>query len=341
MQRLSQLLVNLKMILRLYLVSAVIFLFLLLCFEWVFAQGVPYTIKGKIISTLPIEQLQDIPVVLLRLNKEASPPMLPIQRSKTNERGEYTFKNIIPEASTEYLIGALIGKERIASKPIKLGARAVQVLNIEFSGGQNDNFDGKVSLDLSAIIYTNRLLIFHLLENFIRITEIIQIQNNKDVFISSQEQPLKITLPKNYQNFASFQVKDELLTSEVKDGDVFLTFQVPPAKSSLYFEYDLPFKTELTYTHPTMIENIPLNILFDQRYLEVVVLGEFLEFNQHGRYTIGAFTKPPLRELQINIHNKILPRRLFYIFGAVFFALTTLSLVIFKILLSKKKFTSH
>ena len=305
--------------------TAIIFTYFILLYS-LFAQNT-YSIKGKILSDLPIKQLQAIPVVLLKFQPESTPPMFPVTRSKTNEKGEYLFENIKATQKEQYLIGALILGNRISSEVVTLNNQKIQTINMEFFNPENNK---NISFDLNAIEYTNRLLIFHLVKNFIRITEIIQLQNNSNQIISSQKQPLHIVLPEKYQNFASFKIKEENLTSIVQENKALLTFEVPPAQSDLYFEYDLPFDKEYTYFHPPFSGGtIPLSILFDKRYLEITTLGNFLEFDQHERYTIGSFVINPQEKIQINIRSKITSKKLFWYLGSIFALLIICSLLVF------------
>ena len=290
-----------------------------------FAQKT-YIIQGKIISSLEKEKLNNIPIVLLKQNPNINPPLFPIARATTDEQGGYFFENIENEEGSKYLIGALIQGNRIASKAITLGKTPVQILNIEFLAEKK-----KITLDTSLIEYTNRVLVFHLLKDKIRITEIIQIQNHSDQTIYSQDQPLKLLLPADYQNFSSFQIKEEILKVQIKEDYALLFFQVPPNKSELYVEYDLPFLGQLTYTHPSFSqENTPLNLVFDQRYLSVVALGEFLNFDLHGKYTIASFPQPPQKPVVLSIRSKILPQKKFWILAYIFAAVALLSILIFQ-----------
>lgn len=313
--------------------TAIFFILLVITSNLVAQEN--YQIKGKILSDLPKENLKDIPVVLLKFQPESTPPMFPVARSQTNQQGEYLFENIDAQEKDLYLIGALILGNRISSEPIKLGNQKLQTINIEFFESKNQE---NISLDLNAIQYTNRLLIFHLLEGLIRITEIIQLQNTSNKIVSSKEEPLHIALPKNYQNFTSFQVKEEILTNELQEGVALLTFQVPPDRSELYFEYDLPFTKEYTYLHPSFSQGIiPVNILFDERYLKITAIGKFLEFDKHGRYTIAKISQPTNEGININIRSKILNQEIFWFFGGIFTLLVSCSLLVFSWKWHKKK----
>ena len=63
-----------------------------------------------------------------------APPMIPIQKSQTNEKGEYYFAGVKKEAEIEYLIGALIQGNRISSNRIQLKENQQEILNLEYFG---------------------------------------------------------------------------------------------------------------------------------------------------------------------------------------------------------------
>ena len=296
------------------------------CFAFVVFSQINYKIQGKIISSLEKERLSGIPVVLLKQNPNANPPLFPIARSITDAEGNYSFTGIEKEEGASYLIGALIEENRISSNAITLGKEPVQILNIEFF----PEVKRKISFDTSLIEYTNRLLLFNALKDKVRIAEIIQIQNNSNEAVNSQNQPLKLPLPKNYEKFSAFQLKEEILNAEAKEDYALLFFEVPPQKSELYVEYELPFYKELTYTHPPFSKpNTPLSLIFDERYLSIVALGKFLNFDKHGKYTIASFSKTQQEPITFSIRSKILYQNQIWIFAYIFTAVAILSIIIF------------
>ena len=113
-----------------------VFLFTLLLFSVLsftaLATEKLYRIQGKIISNLTEKEISNIPVVLLRFDTTITdgPPITPIQRSETNEKGEYIFQDIKKEENIEYLIGALIQGNRISSNRIQLKEQSTR--NVKF-----------------------------------------------------------------------------------------------------------------------------------------------------------------------------------------------------------------
>lgn len=300
-------------------------------------QGNNYTIKGKINSNLNEQELTNIPIVLLRFDPSItnSPPMSPIKRSQTNNKGEYIFDNIKAEDGIEYLIGALIQNNRISSKRIKLKNNLVEILNINFEGKQNFDLNSssqELKFDLTKITYTNNLLIFNLLEKTIRITEVIMIQNSNSSTVSSKNNPLKKELPEKFQNFQIFEVDNEKLSASIEDNFIFLIYQVPPGKSSIYFEYDLPIKKMLSYQHPLLDESQELSILYDPRYLEITAKKQLINLKQHGRYTIASLNLSDIEitNIDLKINKKIENKELFYIIIAIFLVMLVTSLIIFR-----------
>ena len=296
-----------------------------------------YTIQGKIVSNLNKDKLAKIPVVLLRFDTSITQgiPMAPIQRSETNSNGEYIFKNITKEPSVEYLIGALINGQRIASARIKLKDNLTEILNIEFKNLSQQITN--VSFDLNKITYQNTLLVFNLLKDAIRITTIINLLNTSQSDISSKENPLKIKLPSNYSNFQTFEIDSEKLTAEIKENEVLLNYQVKLGKSALYFEYDLKLeKNSLTYDLPIFEQGNGLNLLYDPRYLDIVTLGQTIEKSEHGKYTLGnvPIVANEIETLTFIVKKKLHNRNILYILGTIFFILMLCSMTIF--LLRKK-----
>ena len=188
-----------------------------------FAEEELYTIQGKIVSSLSGKEITNIPIVLLRFdaNIQDAPPVTPIQRSQSNEKGEYIFKGIKKEENIEYLIGALIQGQRVSSKRIQLKNNLQEILNIEYFG--TPSLAKEIRYNLKKINYLGNLFVFNLLKNKIRITEVIYLQNESETFISSQKNPLKRKLPKLQKNFQTFEIKDEKLTATLENNFAVLT----------------------------------------------------------------------------------------------------------------------
>ena len=110
-----------------------------------FASEKFYTIQGKIISNLSEKELTNIPVVLLKFDAsiQDAPPMIPIQKSQTNEKGEYYFAGVKKEAEIEYLIGALIQGNRISSNRIQLKENQQEILNLDCLYSLEDHIQNK------------------------------------------------------------------------------------------------------------------------------------------------------------------------------------------------------
>ena len=202
-----------------------IFLFAALLFSTLnftaFATEKLYRIQGKILSNLTAKEISDIPVVLLRFDPTITdgPPLIPIQRSETNERGEYSFKKIKKKEGVEYLIGALIQGNRISSNRIQLKDNLQETLNLEYFG--IPSLEKNIRYNLEKINYLGNLFVFNLLKNKIRITEVIYLQNASETFISSQKNPLKRKLPK-LKNFQTFEIKENLFAN----FELYLTIQI-------------------------------------------------------------------------------------------------------------------
>ena len=130
-----------------------------------FAEEELYTIQGKIVSSLSGKEITNIPIVLLRFdaNIQDAPPVTPIQRSQSNEKGEYIFKGIKKEENIEYLIGALIQGQRVSSKRIQLKNNLQEILNIEYFG--TPSLAKEIRYNLKKINYLGNLFVFNLLKN--------------------------------------------------------------------------------------------------------------------------------------------------------------------------------
>ena len=297
-----------------------------------FAEEELYTIQGKIVSSLSGKEITNIPIVLLRFdaNIQDAPPVTPIQRSQSNEKGEYIFKGIKKEENIEYLIGALIQGQRVSSKRIQLKNNLQEILNIEYFG--TPSLAKEIRYNLKKINYLGNLFVFNLLKNKIRITEVIYLQNESETFISSQKNPLKRKLPKLQKNFQTFEIKDEKLTATLENNFAVLTYTVPSGESNLYFEYDIsmPQKT-LSYTQPFLKKNNSVSILYDPRYLEVEVVGQNTTKNQDGKYLLKSIElkNTNTEGLNLIVKTKFANRSIFYFIIAGFFCLGLISLVIF------------
>ena len=318
-----------------------VFLFTLLLFSVLsftaLATEKLYRIQGKIISNLTEKEISNIPVVLLRFDTTITdgPPITPIQRSETNEKGEYIFQDIKKEENIEYLIGALIQGNRISSNRIQLKDNLKETLNLEYFG--IPSLEKEIRYNLEKINYLGNLFVFNLLKNKIRITEVIYLQNESETFISSQKNPLKRKLPKLQKNFQTFEIKDEKLTATLENNFAVLTYTVPSGESNLYFEYDIsmPQKT-LSYTQPFLKKNNSVSILYDPRYLEVEVVGQNTTKNQDGKYLLKRIELKDANTEVLNfiVKTKFANRSFFYFIVAGFFCLSVIGMVFF--LYSKK-----
>ena len=284
-----------------------------------------YIIQGKIISNLSKKELTNIPVVLLKFDAsiQDAPPIIPIQKSQTNEKGEYYFAGVKKEAEIEYLIGALIQGNRISSNRIQLKENQQEILNLEYFG--IPSLEKEIRYNLKKINYLGNLFVFNLLKNKIRITEVIYLQNESEGFISSQKNPLKIKLPELQENFQTFEIKNEKLNVTLEENFAALTYTVPSGESNLYFEYDLPMnKDSLNYTQPFLKKNNSVSILYDPRYLEVEVIGQKTTPNQDGKYLLKSIDLKDTNTESLNliVKTKFANRYFFYFIVAGFFCLS-------------------
>ncbi len=291
-----------------------------------------YTIQGKIISNLTEKEISDIPIVLLRFDTTVTEtsPITPIQRTQSNRKGEYSFKMIKKEKDVEYLIGALIQGNRIASNRIQLKKNLQEILNIEYFGVSN--FKKETRYNLKDINYLGNLFVFNPIKNKIRITEVIYLQNKSTFFVSSQKNPLKRKLPRLQENFQTFAIKDEELTATLENNLAELNYTVPSGESNLYFEYDIPMnKNSLNYIQPFLKKNNSVSILYDPRYLEIEVVGQNTTQNQDGKYLLKSIEIKDTNTEGLNfiVKTKFANRSFFYFIVVGFFCLSVISVVFF------------
>ena len=128
-----------------------LFLFFVIVTQLGFAQD-EFIITGQI-TKFDGQPAKNIPVVILRFNDALNPPLFPLSRSTTNEKGEYRFV-IVPEDDWQYTIGMLLDEQRLNTEYFRYEGQKNKRVDFRFPPTADDKRQitlfGKVTAEATA-----------------------------------------------------------------------------------------------------------------------------------------------------------------------------------------------
>lgn len=268
-----------------------------------------YLITGKINTSNP-EQSLSIPIVLMEIKMEGNPSIKPIQKTTSDSSGNFKFTLQASPAGTFYRISTIIKGQLIGSNPVKFEKKSRKInLVLELP----DNIEG-----LGKLFFDKNVLIFELWENFVRVTDIVIVENRGVATIDASKSPFKRQLPPSAKNINIINPPPGAEIKQV-DNEIQYKLTLPPGRHQLYMTYDLPTSTgsiNMVNTLPPTVGKmeiiVPKNSIqanFDPMYSQIsrqdknfdnqVFISQSIDIGQETSSVEVILTKIPLAQKKL------------------------------------------
>ncbi|PCI29598.1 MAG: hypothetical protein COB67_03740 [SAR324 cluster bacterium] len=218
-----------------------------------------HTIQGKVIDPTGKISLS-MPVVLMEIIMAEKPSVQPVQKTVSDQQGRYQFQIKELKEGAFYRISTVLDEQVLGSNPIrfKQGQTLVQ-LNLQIP----QTLEG-----IEHFSFEKHVLVFDLMEEGIRVTDIIGLDNRSGGTVDARQTPLTRKLPAEATNI---NVLDPLKGIEIINNNGELTYKLllPQGRHQLFVTYDLP-----TDSSELIFENsFPLGT----QELELIVPGKSIQ----------------------------------------------------------------
>ncbi|MCP4297840.1 MAG: hypothetical protein GY786_19780 [Proteobacteria bacterium] len=290
---------------------ALLLITLILCLNNLVLGQDSYLIKGKVTSNNP-EQPLSISVVLMEIKMKEQPSIKPIQKSTADANGVFNFKIKGSEAGTFYRVSTIVNGQVIGSNPVKFEGESRKIeLTLELP---------KVVKGVENINFVKNVLVFDLWEDFVRVTDIIILENRSGATIDASNRSFKRELPTQAMNINILDPPKGASIEQVGNS-VQYKLILPPGRYQLYMIYDLPAGTssmDMLNPLPPAVEEmeiiVPMDSVtanFDPTYSEV--LSRDKNFDNRIFHSQSIIPGKEISSVRIIISGIPLPqKKLFY-----------------------------
>ncbi|MCP4753184.1 MAG: hypothetical protein GY866_20025 [Proteobacteria bacterium] len=196
----------------------------------VFAADSVYRVQGKV-AFHDGSPASEIPVVLMKIAMDKQPKITPVQRDRTDKRGAYTFRISSLENNVFYRVNATFQGQMIGSEPVRFKpGQSSLTINLELP---------EIIVGFEHLTFLKSILVFELMDEAIRVTEIINFENRTNGSVDAKKTPFVKRIPRNAVNFRHVEKRKDF-RAVVSPGQVGFELIVPQGKHQLYFSYELP-----------------------------------------------------------------------------------------------------
>lgn len=189
-----------------------------------------YRVEGTLYQSSG-QPAADQPVVLLEITMSETPTVEPVRETRTGTAGDYRFSVIPTAKNVFYRVSARVRGQEIGSEPFRLSENnAVETVDLHIP----DMYEG-----IHHLVFQKEIIIIDTLEEAVRITEIIAVENPKDGMVNAKKIPFKMKLPNSARNFQQFE-RRRGVDVRVEQGYVIAELSLPPGRSQIVFAYEIP-----------------------------------------------------------------------------------------------------
>lgn len=196
-------------------------------------------------------------------------------------------------------------------KPLKPGVSLVQ-MRLEFL---------PVSQDPSYLSVVKNLFFFELLEDMVRVSEIILVENRFNGTLDLRKQPFSKQLPQGAENFGLMRSAGGV-KAQAAEGQAFISLALDPGQSQVFYSYELD--------HNQLGQSLSAGLLPGTREIELVRTSEGFDVSflgalknnvlvtQKGHGKEAFFSKkviapPGTEQIEFSVDVELMPqKRLFY-----------------------------
>lgn len=206
-----------------------------------------FDIKGVIINGAgtPINGAK---VSLFKIEMSSPPKLNSTLETKTDKEGEYIFDNQQGNQGYFYRVFAEFDGRDMISEPFrqpKTGSSVV--INLQLP---------EVSTDPTGFELQKELLIFEQGQSNLRVTNIINMENNSENIIDLKAQPMRLKLPVGAKNIVVVRRPDGT-EHKIENGEVLFNLQVKPGPQQILLSYFMDIEgSQMTLQYP-IPEGIP------------------------------------------------------------------------------------
>ncbi|MGK0290872.1 MAG: hypothetical protein ACI86H_002335 [bacterium] len=269
-------------------------------------KGGLHNIYGKILASDP-SVVSKISVVLFQLSKNKK-LRGPFMKTKTDESGNYQFKNIPSKDNVFYRVGAFVKGQGLSSKAIL------------FSSNQKNI---KINLTLpvtvqgfSALKVTRQRFVIEPLDGLIRVTSLIGLYNPTKNILDGRKEGIQVSLPKNAKNFRS----PDILYRTAKN-QASIQILAPQGRKMVFFQYEIPIKgssSEISFPLFSGTKIIELLTPFKgvNAFFSNYAVNPTIQYfgKKNDKYIVKNFIpKESLQSVKITIEGIPMSHQIFYI----------------------------
>ena len=210
-----------------------------------------YLIRGQVKTSKSVQTLT-IPVALVEIRMGEEPTIKPIQKTMTDTKGMFSFTLDKDPNGAFYRVSTVVKGQVVGSNPVRFDGSSKTIdLVLELP---------EITEGLAKLNFNKNILVFDLMEDYIQITDIINLENSTTSTIDATEKPFTRKLP---QQATKVTILDPPPGSKIEkiEGGVSYRLIFPPGRHQLYLTYRLPLdggKLKLINHLPPSVEQMEL-----------------------------------------------------------------------------------
>lgn len=208
-------------------------------------------------------------VVLMKITMSRQASVVPVGNKKTDISGQVKFEVEASEEKVFYRLNVLLDDQVIGSDPMRpKGGESLVSFHIRLP----ETIEGVEQLN-----FQRNILIFDLMADAVRITEILNLENPTQNSVDIRKHPFSKSIPGNLYNFQVLEGKTGFDIS-LTEGKINFSLVVPPGRHQLFYSYHLPAGSDLIFN-----SSLPPNL----KEVELIVPGNTLDVSfENTRETI-------------------------------------------------------
>jgi len=177
----------------------------------------------------------NLAIELFEISMKPSPSIVSIARGKTDEKGQYSFKIPIPQKRAFFRLNVEFQNQFVGSAPV--------LFEVEKSTLKIDITLPKKYQGIEHLDFIKEILIFDILADAVRVTEIINFVNTTDGLVDAKRIPYVKKIPEAAYNVELFN-KQEWGEVTTASGQIEFHLMVPEGRHQLFFSYDLAVNSD-------------------------------------------------------------------------------------------------
>jgi len=184
--------------------------------------------------------------------------VVPVAEKKTDSAGKVKFEIEAGEEKVFYRLNAMTQDQVVGSNPLRPKAGETVHFHIRIP---------KTIEGMAGLLFHRNILIFDVLADAVRVTEIINLENPTQNSVDIRKDPFIKSVPADLFNFQVLEGKSGF-DIQLNQRKITFSLIVPPGRHQLFYSYHLPVKSGLRFNH-----SLPPNT----KEVELIVPGNTLD----------------------------------------------------------------